>query len=202
MFGIRAACAATLWAALAASAPAQTLTGAPVIIDGDTVHLIAPDGSETAVRLWGIDAPEKGHDGWREARAALALLLASGEPLRPRRRHLLARNARRAGGLGQLADGRRLPGAGHAALLERRLRRRRGGVRAISAGRTRNRLPSVSAATNLAGSAAPSRRPLTPRGGDSVASSAHVLRALPSARPHAPMVAGAAGTFHIAGSAP
>ncbi len=59
---------------------AQTVTGnAAIVIDGDTLDLVTlgDTGPERRrVRLWGMDAPERGEPGARAASAWLALLLA------------------------------------------------------------------------------------------------------------------------------
>lgn len=39
------------------------------VVDGDTFHVA---GVDPAIRLWGVDAPEKGADGYFEAGTALA----------------------------------------------------------------------------------------------------------------------------------
>lgn len=37
------------------------------IVDGDTVDVVWDNGIEDCIRLIGIDAPEKGEEGWKEA---------------------------------------------------------------------------------------------------------------------------------------
>lgn len=56
--------------------------GAAIVVDGDTFDLvrIGADGTAeaTRIRLWGIDAPERGERGEDQAARRLALLLAAG----------------------------------------------------------------------------------------------------------------------------
>lgn len=65
--------AALVWATLALcqSATAQTLEGtAERVIDGDTFDFAA-----FTIRICGIDAPERGETGYREAKTALAQMI-------------------------------------------------------------------------------------------------------------------------------
>ncbi|MEL6316049.1 MAG: thermonuclease family protein [Pseudomonadota bacterium] len=76
-----AALAAAAWcSAAAAEAPELGLTvaGSAVVRDGDTLEVVPDDPASpaTAVRLWGIDAPERGAAGGRESRLALVRLIA------------------------------------------------------------------------------------------------------------------------------
>ena len=65
--------AAILFAVLSATRPGplepdRRAGTVSYVIDGDTIIL---EGVETRLRLWGIDAPERGEDGYEEARNAL-----------------------------------------------------------------------------------------------------------------------------------
>lgn len=50
------------------------------VVDGDTLDVVMPDGRAERVRLIGIDTPERGEPGYREATQAHAALLSA--PLR------------------------------------------------------------------------------------------------------------------------
>jgi endonuclease YncB( thermonuclease family) len=45
------------------------------VVDGDTVVVAAPDGLVHTVRLYGLDAPDRGRPGFGEARAFLSDLI-------------------------------------------------------------------------------------------------------------------------------
>ncbi|MDA0352368.1 MAG: thermonuclease family protein [Chloroflexi bacterium] len=47
------------------------------IVDGDTLHVVAVDGTELTVRLFGVDTPERGEACYAEATARLAALAGS-----------------------------------------------------------------------------------------------------------------------------
>lgn len=102
----------------------RKLVGSVRAIDGDTVSLILPSGEEARVRIWGIDAPERGQRQGREATAMLIRLIAD----RPVTFHPRTRD--RYGRLvGELhdADGRDIANemvAGGYALADRRYTRR------------------------------------------------------------------------------
>ncbi len=54
-------------------APDHLITGAPeYIVDGDTL-----DTADTRIRLWGINAPEKGESGYQEAKEFLKNITAN-----------------------------------------------------------------------------------------------------------------------------
>ncbi|BDC50651.1 hypothetical protein F183_A29670 [Bryobacterales bacterium F-183] len=61
---------------LASVCRAETATVAR-IVDGDTLRAVV-DGQELRVRLWGIDAPERGREGASDATEALARLAPVG----------------------------------------------------------------------------------------------------------------------------
>lgn len=65
-----------------AEPPDADLAGAPIVIDGDTLDLVTIGRTgrpeRVRVRLWGIDAPERGAPGAREAAGWLALMIAEG----------------------------------------------------------------------------------------------------------------------------
>jgi micrococcal nuclease len=70
----------------AAAPPSRVEVGLLRVVDGDTIWVRMPDGTEEKVRYIGIDAPEVAHEGTRadylgeEASARNALLLGS-DPL-------------------------------------------------------------------------------------------------------------------------
>ena len=47
------------------------------VYDGDTVKVVKRNGEIIYLRLWGIDAPEKGQPGFRRAKQRLKQILAS-----------------------------------------------------------------------------------------------------------------------------
>lgn len=61
--------------AVSAGAQAETLWGAPIAVDGDTLRLAVEGGGVETVRLWGVDAPEGGQPGGDHALQALAWAL-------------------------------------------------------------------------------------------------------------------------------
>lgn len=74
-----------------ASVPVRFRVKLVRVVDGDTIRVIWL-GEETAVRLIGIDAPERGHPGGKEATSCLRGILGTGETVdlkfagnRPRR---------------------------------------------------------------------------------------------------------------------
>lgn len=63
-----------------AEALTEVITGAARAVDGDTIEVAGPSGTER-VRLWAIDAPERLAPGYGRSRAALVDLI-EGLPVR------------------------------------------------------------------------------------------------------------------------
>jgi len=47
------------------------------VVDGDTIHVLAEDGATVKIRLYGIDAPERGQDFGKRAKQSLAAMVGN-----------------------------------------------------------------------------------------------------------------------------
>lgn len=84
-----------LWGVLALPAPGQRYVGkAQAVLDGDTIHLLRETGQIVRVKLYGVDAPERGQAYGRVAARAVQKFLyrkrvrAGAEDTDPDGRHL------------------------------------------------------------------------------------------------------------------
>jgi endonuclease YncB( thermonuclease family) len=73
---LAAALMAALWAAAPAAAQDRYAGRVDRVIDGDTISVLTTDYERIRVRLYGIDAPERGQEGGPASTAALSSMLA------------------------------------------------------------------------------------------------------------------------------